>query len=69
MSSINALLKRREKLEQKIAAAQRLEKRKVAIIALLEMHGLLDLFGEQILSHLRRNSPPPVTSDAHRLGA
>ena len=54
MSTINALLKKRQKLEQRIAEAQRLEKRKVQILTLLEKHGLLSLSDEQILTALQR---------------
>ena len=43
MSTINNLLKKRAELEAKIAEAQRLQKRKGEIVALLEKHRLLDL--------------------------
>lgn len=58
MPTINALIKKREKLEAQIAAAQRLEKRKAEIVALLEKYGLLDLSDEQILSRLQGAAGP-----------
>ncbi|MEW6558945.1 MAG: hypothetical protein AB1412_01930 [Pseudomonadota bacterium] len=59
MSSINALLKKRAQLEARIAEAQRLEKRKAEIIALLEKHNLLSLTDDQILAALHPQ-PAPV---------
>ncbi len=53
MSTINALLKKRQRLEQQIVEAQRLEKRKAEIVALLEKHGLLSLTDDQILAALK----------------
>ena len=53
MPTINALLKKRERLEAQIAQAQKREKRKTEILALLEKHGLLELSDEQILSRLQ----------------
>ncbi|MGE0073440.1 MAG: hypothetical protein AB7S55_10335 [Thiomonas sp.] len=60
MPTINALIKKREKLEAQIAAAQRLEKRKAEILTLLEKHGLLDLSDEQILSRLQGAAGPAM---------
>ncbi len=68
MPTINALLKKRQKLEQQIAAAQRLERRKAEVIALLERHDLLDLTDAEILSLLRRDASRPVTEDTHGCG-
>ena len=60
MSTINALIKKREKLEKQIAEAQRLEKRKAEIVALLEKHNLLDLTDDQILNALLPKSEQPA---------
>ena len=59
MSTLNALIKKRAALEAKIAEAQRLEKRKIEILALLEKHDLLHLSDAQILAAL---SPKPALS-------
>ncbi|MGE0106630.1 MAG: hypothetical protein AB7S53_06630 [Thiomonas sp.] len=56
MSTLNALIKKREKLEKQIAEAQRLEKRKAEIVALLEKHNLLALTDAQILAALQPES-------------
>lgn len=69
MSTINALLKKRQKLEQQIAAAHRLEKRKVAIITLLEKHDLLDLTDAQLLSLLCQGAPRPAPDQTDGPGA
>jgi len=53
MPNINALLKKREKIEAQIAQAQRREKRKAEIAALFEKHQLLDLTDEQIIRALK----------------
>ena len=53
MPTINALLKKRAALEAKIAEAQRLEKRKGEVLALLEKSGLLGLTDDQILAALK----------------
>ena len=68
MSAINALVKRREKLERQIAARQRLGKRKGEFIA-LQGHGLLDLTDAQIVLRLRRDALRSVADDAQALGA
>lgn len=66
MSTINALIKKREKLEKQIAEAQRLEKRKAEIVALLEKHNLLALTDTQILAALQpesaQSAPASTTS-------
>ena len=64
MSTINALLKKRERLEQQIAAAQSLEKRKIEVVNLLEKHGLLDLPDAEILRRLQGPAGPatPLTA-------
>lgn len=59
MSTLNALIKKRERLEQQIAETQRLEKRKAEIVALLQKHNLLTLTDAQILAALK---PQPVNS-------
>jgi hypothetical protein len=69
MSKINSLLKKRAALEAKIAEAQRQEKRKSEIVALLEKHGLLDLTDEQILSALKPKSASPQVSNSNMNGA
>jgi hypothetical protein len=69
MSKINSLLKKRAALEAKIAEAQRQERRKSEIVALLEKHGLLDLTDEQILSALKPKSAPPQVSNSNMNGA
>ena len=61
MSTVNQLLKKRAQLEAKIVEAQRLEKRKAEVLALLEKHGLLALTDEQILAALK---PKPATTHA-----
>lgn len=53
MSTLNNLIKKRERLEAQIAQAQRLEKRKTEIVALLEKQGLLELTDAEILSRLQ----------------
>jgi len=58
MSKINALLKKRAALEAKIAEAQRQEKRKAEVLALLEKHNLLGLSDEQIQAALLPKSAP-----------
>lgn len=60
MSTINALLKKRAKLEAQIAEAQRLEKRKAEIVALLEKAGAFSLTDAQILAALQPKSVPPT---------
>lgn len=62
MTTINALLKKRQKLEQQIAEAQRLEKRRAEVLALLQKHGLLDLTDAQILAALQPKTTQPTTS-------
>lgn len=59
MSTLNALIKKRERLEKQIAEAQHLEKRKAEIIALLEKHNLLTLSDAQILAAIK---PQPATA-------
>ena len=61
MSTLNSLIKKRERLEAQIAQAQRLEKRKTEILTLLEKHGLLELTDAEILSALL---PKPVQAQA-----
>ena len=68
-TKINALLKKRAALEAKIAEAQRKEKRKSEIVALLEKHGLLDLTDEQILAALKPKSAPTAQSFQSDSGA
>lgn len=63
MSKINSLLKKRAKLEAQILEAQRQEKRKAEVLALLEKHNLLGLSDEQILSALKPNSAPPTAQN------
>lgn len=53
MSTLNSLIKKRERLEAQIAQAQRLEKRKTEILTLLEKHDLLDLTDAEILRRLQ----------------
>lgn len=60
MSTLNNLIKKREKLEAQIAQAQRLEKRKAEVVALLEKHNLLELTDEQILSRLQGAAGPAM---------
>lgn len=62
MSTINALLKKRARLEAQIAEAQRLEKRKAEILTLLEKHGLLNLSDTQILAALQPKTAQPTPS-------
>ena len=69
MSTINSLLKKRAALEVKIAEAQRQEKRKSEIVALLEKHVMLDLTDEQILAALKPKSSPPQVSNLSTNGA
>jgi hypothetical protein len=63
MSKINSLLKKRAKLEAQILEAQRQEKRKAEVLALLEKHNLLGLSDEQILAALKPKSAPPQVSN------
>jgi len=69
MSTINSLLKKRAALEAKIAEAQRQEKRKAEVLALLEKHNLLGLTDEQILSALKPKSQQPQASNSNFNGA
>jgi hypothetical protein len=69
MSKINSLLKKRAKLEAQILEAQRQEKRKAEVLALLEKHNLLGLSDEQILSALKPKSAPPQVSNSNMNGA
>jgi len=57
-TKINALLKKRAKLEAQILEAQRKEKRKAEVLALLEKHNLLGLTDDQILAALKPKSSP-----------
>ena len=57
-TTLNNLIKKRERLEQQIAQAQQREKRKAEIVALLEKHGLMALSDEQILSRLQGAADP-----------
>jgi len=68
MSTINALLKKRAALEAKIAEAQRQEKRKAEVLALLEKHNLLGLTDEQILAALKPKLPQPQVSNSNMNG-
>ncbi|CDW96332.1 MULTISPECIES: hypothetical protein [unclassified Thiomonas] len=66
MSTINALLKKRARLEAQIAEAQRLEKRKAEVLALLEKAGAFNLTDAQILAALTpKAAQPPSTSYAN----
>jgi len=69
MSTINALLKKRAKLEAQILEAQRKEKRKAEVLALLEKHNLLGLSDEQILAALKPKSASPQVSNFNMNGA
>ena len=63
MSNLNTLIKKRQKIEAQILEAQRREKRRAEVVALLEKHGLLDLTDAQILSALQpKSAQPPSTS-------
>lgn len=59
MSTLNALLKKRQRLEAQIVEAQRNEKRRAEVLALLEKHNLLSLTDEQILAAL---TPQPAAA-------
>lgn len=65
MSTLNALIKKRAALEARIAEAQRLEKRKAEIVALLEKHNLLALTDAQILTSLSPKPAPSTSSPTH----
>jgi hypothetical protein len=65
MSTLNALIKKRAALEARIAEAQRFEKRKVEIVALLEKNGLLNLSDAQILAALKPKPEPSTSSPTH----
>jgi len=69
MSRINALLKKRAKLEAQILEAQRQEKRKAEVLALLEKHNLLGLTDEQILAAIKPKSSAPSASNSNMNGA
>jgi len=69
MSTINSLLKKRAVLEAKIAEAQRREKRKAEIIALLEKHNLLELTDAQILAALQLKSAQAMPNSTFNNGS
>jgi hypothetical protein len=50
MSNLNTLIKKRQKIEAQILEAQRLEKRRAEVLALLEKAGAFSLTDAQILS-------------------
>jgi hypothetical protein len=62
MSNLHALIKKRAKIEAQILEAQRLERRRDEVVALLEKHGLLSLTDAQILAGLQPKSTPSFTS-------
>ena len=64
MSTLNKLMQKRARLEQQIADAQRREKRKAEIVALLEKHDLLDLTDDEILNALlpKPAQPAPMST-------
>ena len=63
-TALNKLVQKRARLEQQIAEAQRREKRKLEVVALLEKHGLLDLSDDEILNALlpKPAQPAPMSS-------
>jgi hypothetical protein len=62
MPTINSLLKKRAKLESQILEAQRQEKRRAEVLALLEKHNLFCLSDEQILAALKPKAAPTAPS-------
>jgi hypothetical protein len=68
MPSLNALIKKRARLEAQILEAQRLEKRRVEVVALLEKHGLLTMSDAQILSALQPKATPPSFTNQGNTG-
>lgn len=68
MPNLNALLKKRAKIEAQILEAQGLEKRRAEVLALLEMHGLLTMSDAQILSALQPKATPPSFTNQGNAG-
>ena len=59
--NLNALLKKRQRLEAQIAEAQRLDKRRREVLGLLERAGALDMGDARILEAIAASKKSTIT--------